>query len=64
MAGVRSPAQLKANLKNGFLGMQKVSWVISPLSMTFAQNFLPPTTWVPFFNFIAFSKCYNYTYLD
>lgn len=56
MAGVRSPAQLKANIKNGLLPMQKVSWIISPLSMTFAQNFLPPTTWVPFFSFIAFSK--------
>ncbi|KAG2197776.1 hypothetical protein INT46_006416 [Mucor plumbeus] len=54
MAGVRSPAQLKANIKNGLLPMQKVSWVISPLSMTFAQNFLAPTTWVPFFNLIAF----------
>lgn len=56
MAGVRSPAQLKANIKNGLLPMQKVSWVISPLSMTFAQNFLAPTTWVPFFNLIAFGK--------
>ncbi|KAG1089454.1 hypothetical protein G6F42_019968 [Rhizopus arrhizus] len=54
LAGVRSPAQLKANIKNGLLPMQKVSWVISPLSMTFAQNFLAPTTWVPFFNLIAF----------
>lgn len=56
MAGVRSPAQLKANLKNGLLSMQKVSWIVSPLSMTFAQNFLPQTTWVPFFNFVAFGK--------
>lgn len=56
LAGVRSPTQLKANIKNGLLPMQKVSWVISPLSMTFAQNFLAPTTWVPFFNLIAFGK--------
>lgn len=56
MAGVRAPAQLKANIKNGLLPMQKVSWIISPLTMTFAQNFLPPTTWVPFFNLVAFSK--------
>ncbi|GAA5805018.1 hypothetical protein EDC94DRAFT_699535 [Helicostylum pulchrum] len=54
MAGVRAPAQLKANIKNGLLPMQKVSWVISPLTMMLAQNFLPPTTWVPFFNLIAF----------
>lgn len=56
MAGVRSPAQLKANIKKGLLPMQKVSWIISPLSMTFAQNFLAPTTWVPFFNLLAFGK--------
>jgi hypothetical protein len=24
--------------------------------MTFAQNFLPPHTWVPFFNLVAFGK--------
>ncbi|KAG2211675.1 hypothetical protein INT47_008772 [Mucor saturninus] len=54
MAGVRSPAQLKANIKKGLLPMQKVSWIISPLSMTFAQKFLAPTTWVPFFNLLAF----------
>ncbi|KAI9483720.1 MAG: hypothetical protein EXX96DRAFT_500090 [Benjaminiella poitrasii] len=54
LAGVRSSAQLKANIKNGLLPMQKISWVVSPISMTLAQNFLPPSTWVPFFNLIAF----------
>ncbi|KAI8987768.1 hypothetical protein BDF20DRAFT_852117 [Mycotypha africana] len=54
IAGVTSPAKLKANLKQGLLRMQKISWVMSPCSMIFAQNFLAPTTWVPFFNFIAF----------
>lgn len=65
IAGVHEPAKLKANIKNGLLPMQKVSWIISPLSMLFAQRFLPPTTWVPFFNFVAFRKflflcMYNY----
>ncbi|KAI8983477.1 hypothetical protein BDB01DRAFT_850614 [Pilobolus umbonatus] len=54
MAGVSSPAQLKANIKTGLLPMQKVSWIISPLALTFAQNMLPPTTWVPFFNIVSF----------
>lgn len=54
LAGARSTKQLKANLKTGLLPMQKVSWVISPVSLTFAQNMLPPTTWVPFFNIISF----------
>ena len=54
LAGVRSPVQLKANLKRGLLPMQKVSWAVSPLTIIFAQKFLPPTTWVPFFNLVAF----------
>ncbi|KAG0742904.1 hypothetical protein G6F57_000864 [Rhizopus arrhizus] len=54
LAGVRSPAKLKANIKAGLLPMQKVSWVVSPLTLVFAQSFLPPTTWVPFFNLVAF----------
>ncbi|KAI8884687.1 hypothetical protein K501DRAFT_217133 [Backusella circina FSU 941] len=55
MAGVRSPAQLKANIKNRLLSMQKVSWVVSPLAMIFAQNFIPQQMWVPFFNVVAFT---------
>lgn len=56
LAGIRSPAKLKATVKAGLLPMQKVSWVVSPLTLLFAQNFLPPTTWVPFFNLVAFGK--------
>lgn len=56
LADVRSPAKLKANIKAGLLPMQKVSWVVSPLTLVFAQSFLPPTTWVPFFNLVAFGK--------
>ncbi|KAG1453904.1 hypothetical protein G6F56_007452 [Rhizopus delemar] len=54
LAGVRSPEKLKANIKAGLLPMQKVSWVVSPVTLILAQRFLPPTTWVPFFNFVAF----------
>lgn len=32
----------------------KVSWVVSPLALAFAQKFLPEQTWVPFFNILAF----------
>lgn len=32
----------------------KVSWIASPLSLAFAQQFLPEHTWVPFFNILAF----------
>ncbi|KAI9031673.1 hypothetical protein CLU79DRAFT_729587 [Phycomyces nitens] len=54
LAGSTSLAQVKQAVKNSLLSMQKVSWVISPVSMTVAQTFLPQATWVPFFNLIAF----------
>jgi hypothetical protein len=47
---------MKDAVKGGLLRMQKMSWIISPLSMITAQNFLPQQTWVPFFSFIAFGK--------
>ena len=34
--------------------MMKISWISSPLAIAFAQKFLAPETWVPFFNLIAF----------
>jgi peroxisomal membrane protein 2 len=54
IAGARSPSQIVKAVKNGWFQMQKVSWVISPITMIVAQNFLPPHTWVPFFNLVAF----------
>ncbi|CAO3629645.1 unnamed protein product [Cunninghamella echinulata] len=54
LAGGRSIKQMKGAVQGGLLRMQKISWVISPLTMLFAQNFLPQQTWVPFFSFIAF----------
>lgn len=56
LAGARSFDQVKAAVKNGLLSMQRVSWVISPIALIFAQNFLPQFTWVPFFNILAFGK--------
>ncbi|CAO3630945.1 unnamed protein product [Cunninghamella blakesleeana] len=54
LAGGRSIKQMKGAVQGGLLRMQKISWVMSPLSMLFAQRFLPVQTWVPFFSFIAF----------
>lgn len=53
-AGARSTGQIKAAFQQGYLKMMKTSWVLSPLSMAFAQKFLPPHVWVPFFNLVAF----------
>ncbi|KAI8376078.1 uncharacterized protein BYT42DRAFT_516820 [Radiomyces spectabilis] len=54
LAGGRSFAQVRSAVRNGLLSMQKVSWVVSPLSLIFAQNYLPQHTWVPFFNVVIF----------
>jgi hypothetical protein len=54
IAGARTSHQVHATWRAGFLPVMKVSWITSPLSLAFAQQFLPQETWVPFFNIIAF----------
>jgi hypothetical protein len=54
IAGARTFHQVRATVKAGFWPVMKVSWVVSPISLAFAQQFLPETTWVPFFNIIGF----------
>lgn len=54
IAGARTLHQVRATVNAGFMPVMKVSWITSPLSLAFAQQFLPQETWVPFFNLIAF----------
>ncbi|EEP80071.1 conserved hypothetical protein [Uncinocarpus reesii 1704] len=54
IAGARTFHQVRATVKAGFFRVMKVSWVVSPLSLAFAQKFLPEQTWVPFFNIVGF----------
>ncbi|RMJ23536.1 integral membrane protein [Aspergillus sp. HF37] len=54
IAGARTFHQVRATVRAGFLPVMKVSWVTSPISLAFAQKFLPEHTWVPFFNIIGF----------
>jgi len=54
IAGARTFHQVRATVKAGFMPVMKVSWIASPLSLAFAQKFLPEQTWVPFFNVIGF----------
>lgn len=54
IAGARTVHQVRATVKAGFMPVMKVSWITSPITLAFAQNFLPQETWVPFFNIIAF----------
>lgn len=54
IAGARTFHQVRATVKAGFMPVMKVSWIVSPISLAFAQKFLPEHTWVPFFNIIGF----------
>jgi len=52
--GASNLSQIETALKAGFLRTYKVSSVVTPLCMLFAQAFLPQELWVPFFNTVAF----------
>ncbi|CAI2180858.1 13578_t:CDS:2 [Funneliformis geosporum] len=54
IAGVNTPAQIQKTVKKALLPIMKMSWIVSPLAMGFAQKFLPPQLWVPFFNIVGF----------
>jgi len=52
--GATSVDEVIKTVKAGFFQVIRVSWVVSPLSMTIAQKFIPVDLWVPFFNAIQF----------
>ncbi|KAI9513035.1 hypothetical protein F5148DRAFT_972365 [Russula earlei] len=54
IGGAKSWNEVQRTVKAGFLPVLKVMWVSSPLSIAFAQNFLSPELWVPFFNLVSF----------
>jgi len=54
IAGARTFHQINATIRAGLWSVLKVSWVVSPLALAFAQKFLPEQTWVPFFNIVSF----------
>ncbi|KAF2264835.1 hypothetical protein CC78DRAFT_221283 [Lojkania enalia] len=54
IAGARTFHQVRATVKAGFMPVMKVSWIVSPITLAFAQKFLPEHTWVPFFNIVGF----------
>lgn len=54
IAGARTFHQVRATVRVGFWKVMRVSWVVSPICLAFAQKFLPENTWVPFFNLVSF----------
>ena len=55
IAGARTYHQVRATVRVGFWKVMKISWISSPLCLAFAQQFLPESTWMVFFNVVAFS---------
>jgi len=53
--GAKSLDEVIRTVKGGFFSVIRVSWIVSPLSMTIAQQFIPVELWVPFFNMIQFT---------
>ncbi|RYO96324.1 hypothetical protein DL765_011619 [Monosporascus sp. GIB2] len=54
IAGARTYHQVRATVRVGFWKVMKVSWISSPLCLAFAQQFLPESTWMVFFNVVGF----------
>jgi hypothetical protein len=54
IAGARTYHQVRATVKVGFWKVMRVTWITSPLCLAFAQQFLPDSLWVPFFNLVSF----------
>ncbi|KAF8167762.1 hypothetical protein B0H34DRAFT_792456 [Crassisporium funariophilum] len=52
--GATSLDEVIKTVKAGFFSVIRISWVVSPLSLTIAQKFIPVELWVPFFNAIQF----------
>ncbi|KAI5481506.1 protein of integral membrane protein, Mpv17/PMP23 family [Pseudohyphozyma bogoriensis] len=53
IAGAKSPDAVLKAWKASFLAVMKITWVVSTLSMAFAQKFLPGELWVPFFTSVG-----------
>ncbi|KAF8898888.1 hypothetical protein BD779DRAFT_44837 [Infundibulicybe gibba] len=52
--GAKSMDEVIKTVKAGFFQVIRISWVVSPLTMTIAQKFIPVDLWVPFFNAVQF----------
>jgi len=53
--GATSLKDILKTVKVGFLPAMRISWIVSPVSMTVAQKLVPVELWVPFFSLIQFT---------
>ncbi|KAJ3490550.1 hypothetical protein NLI96_g1346 [Meripilus lineatus] len=53
--GAKSLDDIIRTWQGGFMNVIRVTWMSSPLAMVFAQKYLPPQLWFPFFSLVQFS---------
>ncbi|KAG6819497.1 hypothetical protein H0H93_011311 [Arthromyces matolae] len=53
--GAKTVDDIVKTVKAGFFSVLRVSWVVSPVTMVFAQKFVPLELWVPFFSTVQFA---------
>ncbi|KAF8525180.1 hypothetical protein BU17DRAFT_62884 [Hysterangium stoloniferum] len=54
IGGAKSVDGIVKTVKGGFMTVMRITWMTSPLATVFAQKFLAPELWVPFFNLVSF----------
>ncbi|CDO73210.1 hypothetical protein BN946_scf185007.g265 [Trametes cinnabarina] len=52
--GAKSVEEVVKTVKAGFGKVLRITWMTAPVYTVFAQQYLPPEMWVPFFNFMQF----------
>ncbi|KAI0800869.1 hypothetical protein C8Q74DRAFT_1239067 [Fomes fomentarius] len=52
--GAKGVDEVSKTVKAGFGRVLRLTWMTSPVYTVFAQQFLPPELWVPFFNLMQF----------
>ncbi|RGB35023.1 hypothetical protein C1646_640391 [Rhizophagus diaphanus] len=54
IGGINDPVQIRKTVRKSLWPIMKMSWIVSPMAMGFAQRFLPTQLWGPFFNLVGF----------
>ncbi|KAF8213185.1 hypothetical protein K438DRAFT_1915362 [Mycena galopus ATCC 62051] len=54
ISGAKSVDEIISTIKAGFFSVIRITWITSPLALSFAQRFVPVEMWVPFFNAVQF----------
>jgi len=54
IGGAKSSKDVVNTVRTGFWSVLRISWMVNPLVVAIAQNYIPLHLWVPFFNAVQF----------